>query len=66
MKVFVIDRTDDYSWCDNYKAVVIAENALHAEKHARLHVSGFKEAKLEVTEISLDTEQIIAVENVGA
>lgn len=66
MKVFAIDRTDNYTWCDNYKAVVIAEDALHAERYARLHISGFKKAKLKVTEISLDTEQIIAVENVGA
>lgn len=66
MKVFVIDRTGIWGYCDNYKAVVIAEDALHAERYARLHVSGFKKAKLKVTEISLDTEQIIAVENVGA
>lgn len=31
-KVFVIDRLDRYSYCDNYKAVVVAEDVLHAEK----------------------------------
>ena len=66
MKVFVIDRMDRYSYCDNYKAVVVAEDALHAEKYARMNVYGFKKAKLKVTEISLDTEQILSVENVGA
>lgn len=66
MKVFVIDRTDHYSWCANYKAVVIAEDELHAEKFARQNVDGFKKAKLEVTEVILDHEQIISVENTGA
>ena len=27
MKVFVIDRIDNYSYCDNYKAVIVAEDA---------------------------------------
>ena len=66
MKVFVIDRTDKYSYCDNYKAVVVAEDALHAEKYARMNIDGFKKPKLKVTEISLDTERILSVENVGA
>lgn len=67
MKVFVIDRKDCYSWCDNYKAVVVAEDELHAERHARWKISGFKKAKLEVTEIDLEAgEQILSVENVGA
>lgn len=66
MKVFVIDRTDKYSYCDNYKAVVIAEDRLYAEKYARMNVYGFKKAKLKVTEINLDSEQILSVENVGA
>ena len=66
MKVFVIDRMDKYSYCDNYKAVVIAEDALHAERCARMNIDGFKKAKLKVTEISLDSEQILSVENAGA
>ena len=66
MKVFVIDRTDKYSYCNNYKAVVVAEDALHAEKYARMNIDGFKKSKLKVTEISLDTERILSVENVGA
>lgn len=51
MKVFVIDRTDRYSYCDNYKAVVLAEDELHAERLARWKIEGFKKAKLKVTEI---------------
>lgn len=66
MKVFVIDRMDKYSYCDNYKAVIIAEDRLHAERYARMNVYGFKKAKLKVTEIILDHEQILCVENTGA
>lgn len=66
MKVFIIDRTDKYSYCDNYKTVVVAEDTLHAERYARMNIYGFKKAKLKVTEVSLDSEQILSVENVGA
>lgn len=67
MKVFVIDRKDRYSYCDNYKTVVVAEDELHAERLARIKVGGFKKAKLTVTEIDLEAgEQILSIENVGA
>lgn len=67
MKVFVIDRKDYYSYCDNYKTVVVAEDELHAERLARIKVGGFKKAKLKVTEIDLEAgEQILSVENAGA
>lgn len=67
MKVFVIDRTDRYSWCDNYKAVVVAEDALHAERFARINVSGWRKVKLKVKEVDIEAgEQILSVENVGA
>lgn len=66
-KVFVIDRKDRYSYCDNYKAVVVAEDELHAERLARINIDGFKKAKLEVKEIDLEAdEQILSTENVGA
>ena len=67
MKVFVIGRKDNYSYCDNYKTVVVAEDELHAERLARIKVDGFKKAKLTVTEIDLEVgEQILSIENVGA
>ena len=67
MKVFVIDRKDHYSYCDNYKTVVVAEDELHAERLARIKVDGFKKAKLKVTEIDLEAgEKILSIENVGA
>ena len=66
MKVFRIDKKDKISWCMDYSMVVIAEDELHAERCARLNSDDFKKAKLEVTEINLDTEQCVLVANTGA
>lgn len=67
MKVFVIDRKGGVGWCENYKAVVVAEDARHEEKFARIKVGGFRKAELEVREIDLEAgEQILSVENMGA
>lgn len=67
MKVFIIERTDPYSYCDDYKAVVVAEDELHAERYARWNIGDFKKARLKITEVDLDgSEQILSVENVGA
>ena len=41
MKVFIIERLDHYSWCENYKAVVVEKDALCAERKARCEISGF-------------------------
>ena len=66
MKVFKVDKKDKISWCMDYSMVVIAKDELHAERCARLNSDDFKKAKLEVTEINLDTEQCILVANTGA
>ena len=66
MKVFRVDKKDKISWCMDYSMVVIAEDELHAERRARLNSDDFKKAKLEVTEINLDTEQCVLVANTGA
>lgn len=66
MNVYAIERTDKYSYCDNYKAVVVAEDELHAEKLARKWVYGFKTCPLKITPVNLTEEQIVSVENVGA
>ena len=66
MKVFRIDKKDKISWCMDYSMDVIAEDELHAERCARLNSDDFKKAKLEVTEINLDTEQCVLVANTGA
>ena len=66
MKVFRVDKKDKISWCMDYSMVVIAKDELHAERCARLNSDDFKKAKLEVTEINLDTEQCVLVANMGA
>ena len=66
MKVFKVDKKDKISWCMDYSMVVIAKDELHAERCARLNSDDFKKAKLEVTEINLDTEQCVLVANTGA
>ena len=38
----------------DYKAVVISEDELHAERYARLNIDDFRKAKLKVTEVNLD------------
>ena len=66
MNVFRIDKKDTIYWSMDYSMVVIAEDELHAERCARLKSDDFKKAKLEVTEINLDTEQCVLVANMGA
>lgn len=66
MKVFRVNKKDKISWCMDYSMVVIAKDELHAERCARLNSDDFKKAKLEVTEINLDTEQCVLVANMGA
>jgi len=66
MKVFRVNKKDKISWCMDYSMVVIAKDELHAERCARLNSDDFKKAKLEVTEINLDTEQCVLVANTGA
>lgn len=66
MKVFRVDKKDKISWCMDYSMIVIAEDELHAERCARVNSDDFKKAKLEVTEINLDTEQCVLIANTGA
>ena len=66
MKVFRVNKKDKISWCMDYSMVVIEKDELHAERCARLNSDDFKKAKLEVTEINLDTEQCVLVANTGA
>ena len=66
MKVFRVDKKDKISWCMDYSMIVIAKDELHAERCARVNSDDFKKAKLEVTEINLDTEQCALIANTGA
>ena len=63
MRVFVVQRTDKVSWCEDYKAVVVAEDTLHAEKFARCNLDDFSKAELKITEVELSEKQIVTIEN---
>ena len=63
MKLFVVERSyDETFWEDCMSAVVIAEDAKHAERHARININDFRKCKLKVREIDLNKEQIIMKE----
>ncbi|WP_234121169.1 hypothetical protein [Clostridium hydrogenum] len=66
MKCFKIDRIDKVTYAEDYSMVVIAEDKIHAERCARLESRDFKKAKLKVTEINMDIEQVALVANTGA
>lgn len=52
--MFIVERIEGITWCMDYKAVVISEDELHAERYARLNIDDFRKAKLKVTEVNLD------------
>jgi hypothetical protein len=56
----------DYNYGDDYAMVVIAKDELHAERKARWSSDSFKQAKkINLSQISLDTESVILKANVG-
>jgi len=65
MMCFKVERTDKVNWVEDYAMIVIAEDKLHAERAARWKSSDFSKAKLKVTEINMEEEQIILVANTG-
>lgn len=66
MKCFKIERTDRFSYCEDFTMVVIAKDELHAERFSRVNNEDFKKAKLRVAEIDVDIEQIILTANMGS
>lgn len=67
MKVFLVKRTDEVNWCQDYAMVIVAEDELHAERKARLSSNDFKTCqKINVTEIDINKEQCVLVANTGA
>jgi len=66
MKCFKIERIDNASWCEDFEMVVIAKDEPSAEILSRLSSDDFKKAKLKVTEINIDVEQVVLVANIGA
>jgi hypothetical protein len=61
----MVERTDMVDWGQDCAMVVIAQDELHAEKVSRRESEYFKKAKLRVTEINMDEEQVILIENTG-
>lgn len=65
MRVFVVERTGDIMWCEDYKMVVIEETPMRAERQARWASEDFKKAKLRVTEIDMSKPGVVSRENKG-
>lgn len=61
--VFIIERIDSLSYCEDYKAVVVADDVKQAEEFARKNIEDFKNATLKIDTVDLNTTQIITVEN---
>ena len=66
MKVYLVERTDWIGYCDDYAMVVIAKDALHAERKARWSSNDFRKCQgIKVTEISLNEESAVLIANKG-
>ena len=67
MKVFLVERKEMVTWCQDYAMVVVAEDERHAERKARASSDDFKNSKnIEVTEIDTNEEQCVLIANTGA
>lgn len=67
MNVYLVELPDgEYSYCDDYAMVIVAKDELHAERKARWSSYNFKQArKINISQVSLDTEATILKANVG-
>jgi hypothetical protein len=68
MNVYLVELPiGEYSWGDDYAMVVVAEDELHAERKARWSSDNFKKAKkINISQVSLETEATILKANVGS
>lgn len=67
MNVYLVERTEYVSWCQDDKMVVVAKDELHAERRARISSDYFRKAKnLSVKKIDTDIESVVLVSNTGA
>lgn len=67
MNIYLIERTEEVSWCEDYSMAVIAEDEKHAERRARWESRDFKRAKnLLVKKIDAGKEQSVLIANTGA
>ena len=67
MNVYLAELlSDEYTYGDDYAMVVVAEDELHAERKARWSSDSFKQAKkINISQVSLDTEAVILKANMG-
>ena len=67
MNVYLAELlSDEYTYGDDYAMVVVAEDQLHAERKARWSSDSFKQAKkINISQVSLDTEAVILKANMG-
>lgn len=66
MNCYLVERIENIRWVEDYAMVVIAEDEIHAERKARIESEDFKKAKLKVTKIDMDKEDVILIANKGA
>lgn len=67
MNIYLIQRNDYISWCEDYSMVVVASDKLHAEKIARCNSDNFaKSNNIKITEIDLNEEHVVLIANSGA
>lgn len=66
MKAYLVKRPAS-GWCKDYAMVIIAEDARHAERRARLSSDNFKKCQeITITEIDMNEEQCVLKANTGA
>jgi hypothetical protein len=67
MNIYLVERTEEITWVEDYAMVVIAEDEKHAERRARWESRDFKRAKnLLVKKVDVDKEQSVLIANTGA
>ena len=67
MNVYLAELlSDEYTYGDDYAMVIVAADELHAERKARWSSDSFKQAKkINISQVSLDTEAVILKANMG-
>lgn len=66
MKIFIIERKLTSNFYQYYRVVVLAEDAEHAERKARLSNDDFRKDKnLNIIEVDMDKEQVLVMETRG-
>ena len=66
MNVYLVSRIDKIGWCEDMQSIVVASDAMWAEKLARLDSDDFRKAKLSVKQIDLLKEGVYLKTNKGA